>query len=81
MKCIPSPIRQPRTKGWVSFLEFLRCAQIGLPPERVYIYMIRRLRVDIRTLSLLTIFLLKFEQPHCIPGDISEIVMIEWQTL
>ena len=37
IKYIPCPDGQPRTKGQALFLEVLRCSQIGLFPESIFI--------------------------------------------
>ena len=48
MTYIPSPVLQHKTKGGDLLLEMLRCSQIGLPNESVYIhvYAIHRIRVN-----------------------------------
>ena len=37
MKYIPSPVSQCWTKIWAFFLEVLKCSEISLPPEIIYI--------------------------------------------
>ena len=46
IKYISSPARQPKTEGLDLFLEVLRCSQIGLPLDSIYIYAIHRITVN-----------------------------------